>query len=202
MKFESVNGCPRALVLIIGDLLERAKDQFNGKLGVERYTKILQSSIQRLYLWDSSCCVYPDGNPLWVHVAEAFRHACILRALRLLDVTETAEALRIQESVTAILDSIAEIPAENPLIELMVLPIFMAGADCLSPHSRHYILMRLAEIKARSEMSNAAPVEILNKVWKARAGQKKHDKSNVPWMSFVSSSFPRFAYLPIFLLMF
>jgi hypothetical protein len=190
MKFESVNGCPRELVLIIGNVLERAKSHANGEYGVEQYIAILERSIRKLYLWNSSSCIFPDDNPLWMHVAEAFRHACILRALRLLDITESAEAARIQESVAAILDAVAEIPSESSLIELMVLPLFMAGADSLAPHSRHYIILRLSEIKARSEMSNAAPIDLLKEVWKCRARQAKHDRSNVPWMKFVSSYLP------------
>jgi hypothetical protein len=200
MKFELVNGCPRELVLIIGDVLEHAKSHAHGKLGAEQYIEILRSSIRKLYLWNSSRCIFPDDNPLWIPVAEAFRHACILRALRLLDVTESAEADRIQESVTATLDSVAQIPSDSFLIELMVLPLFMAGADCLSPHSRHYVLLRLSEIKARSEMSNAAPMDLLKAVWDGRARQPKHDRRNVPWMEFVSSYPTSFAHHQIVLL--
>ncbi|KAJ5092076.1 fungal-specific transcription factor domain-containing protein [Penicillium alfredii] len=188
LRFEAVNGCPRELVLIIGKLLEQAKAHASGKLGVRQYVDMLQHSIHRLYLWDSSRCIYPDDNPLWISVAEAFRHACILRALRLLDVTEPAHEPRIQESVTAILDSVANVPGESPLIELMILPLFMAGADCLSPHSRHYILLRFSEIKARSEMSNTAPRTLLEKVWQEREKRPKRDQSNVPWMFFTYDS--------------
>jgi hypothetical protein len=62
----------------------------------------------------------------------------------------------------------------------------MAGADSLSPHSRHYVLLRLAEIQAKSEMGIAAPYSLLEKVWESRARQSEHDQSNVPWMDFVS----------------
>lgn len=94
--------------------------------------------------------------------------------------------MRIQTSVTAILDSLAHIPGTNPLIEINVMPLFMAGADSLSPHSRHYVLLRLTEIQARAEMGMAAPQSLLEKVWEARARQPEHDHSNVPWMDFVS----------------
>jgi hypothetical protein len=186
LRFEAVNGCPRELVLIIGNLLDAAKAHTSGSLGVKRYLDTLQSSVDKLYTWDSSRPMYPDDDPLWLSVAEAFRHACILRALRLLDVTESAEEPRIQESVNAILDAAANIPGESPLIELMVLPLFMAGADCISPHSRHYVLLRIAEIKARSEMSNTAPKRLLEKVWDARNQQAPYERTNVPWMFYVS----------------
>lgn len=76
----------------------------------------------------------------------------------------------------------------------MVLPLFMAGADNMSAHSRHYVILRLEHIKARSEMGNTAPQTLLEKVWNARSEQEKHDTSNIPWMSFVSAliEFPPF----------
>lgn len=190
LKFEAVNGCPRELVLIIGAALEGAKLQARGQLGMEQYLATLRDSIRKLYLWDSSNCTYPDDNSLWLSVAECFRHACVLRALRLLNITESAEERRIQNSVTAILNAVSTIPGNSPLIELMVLPLFMAGADCLSPHSRHYILLRLAEIKARSEMNNMVPKQLLERVWEERTRQPKHNRKNVPWMDFVNTPSP------------
>ncbi|KAJ5882348.1 fungal-specific transcription factor domain-containing protein [Penicillium soppii] len=184
LKFEAVNGCPREIVLIIGEVLQGAKSQASSQLGMEQYLYTLRESIRRLYLWDSSNCTYPDDNSLWLSVAECFRHACVLRALRLLNVTESAEEPQIQNSVTAILNAVATIPGNSPLIELMVLPLFMAGADCLSPHSRHYILLRLAEIKVRSEMNNTVPKQLLEKVWEKRRQQPRHNRKNVPWMDF------------------
>jgi hypothetical protein len=186
LRFEEVNGCPRELVLIIGEILEHAKAHSSGRLSTEEYNTQVQELIQKIYSWDSSRCFFPSEDPLWRCVAEAFRHTCILRAWRLLDPTEPASTMRIQKSVTAILDSLAHIPGTNPLIEINVMPLFMAGADSLSPHSRHYVLLRLTEIQARAEMGMAAPQSLLEKVWQARARQPEHDHSNVPWMDFVS----------------
>jgi hypothetical protein len=104
-----------------------------------------------------------------MHVAKAFRHAYILKALRLLDITESAEVAQIQELVAAILDVVIEIPLESSLIELIVLPLFIAGVNSLALYSRHYIILRLLEIKARLEMSNAALIDLLKEVWKCRA---------------------------------
>ncbi|KAJ5938210.1 fungal-specific transcription factor domain-containing protein [Penicillium verhagenii] len=188
LRFESVNGCPRDLVLLIGEALEHAKARSIGRLNAKEYSDRLHSLINRFYLWDKSRCFYPNNDPLWLDVVEAYRHTCILRTRRLLDEKESAAEPFIQASVTAILDSIANIPNSSPLIELLVLPLFIAGADCLSPHSRHYILLRLADIKARSEMSISAPQTLLEKVWHARAQKPTHDQSNVPWMLFTHSS--------------
>ncbi|KAJ5204223.1 fungal-specific transcription factor domain-containing protein [Penicillium cinerascens] len=188
LRFESVNGCPREIVFIIGEILERAKAHSSGRLEATEYEELLQGLVLKLYHWDSSRCFYPSDDPLWLSVAEAFRHTCILRSLRLLDATESAAEARIQESVAAILDSLANIPGSSALVELSVMPLFMAGADCLSPHSRHYILLRLAEINGRSEMGIEGPKTLLEKVWRARAQQPKHDRSNVPWMLFTHNS--------------
>ncbi|OQD76495.1 hypothetical protein PENDEC_c004G02412 [Penicillium decumbens] len=182
LRFESVNGCPREIVLMIGEILEQAKAHTGGSLEATEYEKSLHKLVRKLYLWDSSRCFYPSDDPLWLSVAGAFRHACILRTWRLLDATKSADEAHIQKSVTSILDSLANIPGSSPLIELLVMPLFMAGADCLSPHSRHYILLRLEEINGRSEMGIAAPRTLLEKVWHARAQRPKHDQSNVPWM--------------------
>jgi len=172
---------------MIGEILEQAKAHTGGSLEATEYEKSLHKLVRKLYLWDSSRCFYPSDDPLWLSVAGAFRHACILRTWRLLDATESAAEAHIQKSVTSILDSLANIPGSSPLIELLVMPLFMAGADCLSPHSRHYILLRLAEINGRSEMGIAAPRTLLEKVWHARAQRPKHDQSNMPWMLLVSS---------------
>lgn len=119
-------------------------------------------------------------------MSNAFRHACILRAWRLLDPSESASEPRIRDSVSEILDSVANIPSSSPLLELMVLPLFLAGADSLVAHSRHYVILRFEQIKARSEIGNMAFLTLLEKVWNARAEQPKHDTSNIPWMKFVS----------------
>lgn len=186
LRFEAVNGCPRDIVLIIAAILECAKAYSSGKLEYTEFYNTIRESIRKLYLWDGSRCFFPDESTIWVSVSNAFRHACILRAWRLLDPSEPPSEPRIRDSVLEILDSVANIPSTSPLIELMVLPLFMAGADSLSAHSRHYVILRLEQIKGRSEMGNAAPLTLLEKVWHARSEQAQHDTSNIPWMSFVS----------------
>lgn len=188
LRFEAVNGCPRDIVLIIAAILECAKAYSSGKVGHTEFYNTIRESIRKLYLWDGSRCFFPDESTTWVSVSNAFRHACILRAWRLLDPSEPPSEPRIRDSVLEILDSVANIPSTSPLIELMVLPLFMAGADSLSAHSRHYVILRLEQIKARSEMGNAAPLTLLQKVWHARAEQAQHDTSNIPWMNFASNS--------------
>ncbi|KAJ5839887.1 uncharacterized protein N7525_005075, partial [Penicillium rubens] len=184
LKFERVNGCPREIFLIIGNVMEHAKAHATGKMGTAEYERLLNACRYELYSWSLKPDRYPNDNPRWPAVAEAFRHACILHTSRLLDMAQPAEAPIIQKSVTAILDSLAEIPADCRLIELVVMPIFMAGADALSPYARHYLLLRFDHIRSHGGVSSEMSVSLLKSVWNARGRQAKHDSRNIPWVWF------------------
>ncbi|KAJ5598894.1 hypothetical protein N7510_011844 [Penicillium lagena] len=184
-KFERVNGCPRDLFLILGNVLDYAKALAAGEIQKSQYEQLLLASRARFETWELEHSLYPNDDPRWVAVAEAFRHACILHTSRLLDVTEPSETPAIQRSVTAILNAASEIPSDCGLIELLVMPLFLAGVDTLEAHARHYVLIRLDDIKSRAGFGNATPVALLNIVWDARRNQPRNDPSNVPWMQFV-----------------
>lgn len=186
IKFEQVNGCPRALFLIMGSVLEHAKAHSAGQIADAQYETLLEAARQSLYSWRTTSFSYPSDDSRWYAVAEAFRHACILHTSRLLDATQPAEAPNIQQSVTAILDAAAEIPSDCYLQELLVMPLFIAGTDTLSAHARHYVLLRLEHIKLRAGFGNPLPNSLLKSVWDARANQPKKDHGNIPWMRFVS----------------
>lgn len=188
LKFERVNGCPRDMFLIMGNVIEHAKAHATGKIETPEYERLLTAYRYQLYSWRLKTDSYPNDDPRWPAVAEAFRHACILHTSRLLDVAQPAEAPMIQNSVTAILDSLAEIPAECRLIELVVMPLFMAGADALSPYARHYILLRFDHIRAHGGVSNHVSISLLKSVWNGRGRQAKHDSSNIPWVWFTRDS--------------
>jgi hypothetical protein len=87
--------------------------------------------------------------------------------------------------VVGILDAAAGLPATSPLAKRLLLPLFMAGADSLSPHQRHYTLIRIQEIQKQTNFRITAP-DLLEKVWKARAEQDNDDRTDVPWMEYVS----------------
>ncbi|CAG8899446.1 unnamed protein product [Penicillium egyptiacum] len=188
LKFERVNGCPREIFLIIGNVMEHAKAHATGKMETAEYERLLNACRYELYSWSLKPDRYPNDDPRWPAVAETFRHACILHTSRLLDMTQSAEAPIIQNSVTAILDSLAEIPADCRLIELVVMPIFMAGADALSPYARHYVLLRFDHIKSHGGVTSEMSVSLLKSVWDARGRQAKHDSSNIPWVWFTRHS--------------
>ncbi|KAJ6188779.1 hypothetical protein N7519_003687 [Penicillium mononematosum] len=188
LKFERVNGCPREIFLITGNVIEYAKAHATGKMETAEYERLLNACRYELYSWRLKPDRYPNDNPRWPAVAEAFRHACILHTSRLLDMAQPAEAPIIQNSVTAILDSLAEIPADCRLIELVVMPIFMAGTDALSPYARHYVLLRFDHIRSHGGVTSQMSVSLLKSVWDARGRQAKHDSSNIPWVWFTRDS--------------
>jgi hypothetical protein len=97
-----------------------------------------------------------------------------------------AEAAVIQDSVTAILD--ADSGIHTGPIELVILPLFIAGADCISRHSRHYVILRLDGISAISGFSTELPKMLLRQVWDARSRQAKRECENILWTAFVSRS--------------
>ncbi|KAK9854433.1 hypothetical protein MYU51_004483 [Penicillium brevicompactum] len=184
IEFEQVNGCPRKLFLLMGRILEHGKAHSEGGLNDSQLRCLLESARFELYTWNANDGKYPDNDKRWMAIAEAFRHACILYTSRLIDMGQPAESAIIQISVTAILDHVAEIPADCYLLELLVMPLFIAGADALSPYTRHYVIMRLDNIKAMAGVGNELIRVLLKSVWDARGNQKKHDKSNIPWMWF------------------
>ncbi|KAL4899624.1 hypothetical protein BDW74DRAFT_189005 [Aspergillus multicolor] len=181
-RFELVNGCPREIFLIIGRALEKAKEYKNGWTTEEDFRSTLLLANQELYSWDPKRKVYPSSDSRWMSVAVAFQFACILHVHRLLDPLRPANSPEIQEAVMMILDATADIPADSTLIELLILPLFMAGADSLSRHSQYYVLARLREIERRSEIRNPVPADLLQKVWTARSAQDGLD--NVSWRDF------------------
>ncbi|KAL2846593.1 fungal-specific transcription factor domain-containing protein [Aspergillus pseudodeflectus] len=189
-KFEQVNGCPRDLFLMVGDALEYAKSRAMGRIDRRQYKQLLLGVQLRMYAWQLSDWAFPDGGDgddgdnrnCWAAVGESFRHAFILYTSRLLAPERPAEAAVIQDSVTAILDAVSGI--HTGPIELVILPLFIAGADCISRHSRHYVILRLDGISAISGFSTELPKMLLRQVWDARSRQAKRECENILWTAF------------------
>jgi len=76
-----------------------------------------------------------------------------------------ADSLEVQRSVVGILDAAAGLPGSTPLAKRLLLLLFMAGADSLSLHQRHYTLIRIQEIQSQTNFRITA-LDILEKVWK------------------------------------
>ncbi|KAL2856438.1 fungal-specific transcription factor domain-containing protein [Aspergillus pseudoustus] len=185
-RFELVNGCPREIFLIIGRVLDKAKEYKMGWTTDEDFRSTLMSAKFELHAWDAKSKTYPSSDPRWISVAIAFQFACILHIHRLLNPSQPASSPEIQTAVHEILDATADIPSDCTLIELMILPLFMAGADSLSRHSQYYVLARFREIERRSEMRNPVPADLLKQVWAARAAQgASHEhEGNISWRDF------------------
>jgi hypothetical protein len=187
-RFELVNGCPREIFLIIGAVLDKAKEYKMGWTSDEDFRSTLMSAKFELHAWDPKDKTYPSSDPRWISVAIAFQYACILHVHRLLDPSQPASSPEIQAAVVKTLDATAEIPSECSLIELLILPLFMAGADSLSRHSQYYVLSRFREIERRSEMRNPVPADLLKQVWAAREAETSAagHEGNISWRDFVS----------------
>ncbi|KAL3477449.1 fungal-specific transcription factor domain-containing protein [Aspergillus californicus] len=182
--FELVNGCPREIFLIIGGALDKAKEYKLGWINEDDFRSTLLSAKHELYSWDSKTKTYPSLDARWMSVAVAFQFACILHVHRLLDPLQPANAPEIQAAVAKILDETAGISADCTLIELLIMPLFMAGADSLSPHSQYYVLSRFREIERRSGMRNPVPTDLLEQVWAVRAAQGPGQDQNISWRDF------------------
>ncbi|KAL4933268.1 uncharacterized protein BDV17DRAFT_105561 [Aspergillus undulatus] len=182
--FELVNGCPREIFLIIGRVMDKAKEFKHGRTTKDDFRFTLSSANRELRSWDPTSKTYPSSDPRWLSVAVSFQFACILHVHRLLDPLQPANTPEIQAAVAKILDATADIPADCTLIELLIMPLFMAGADSLSRHSQYYVLVRLTEIERRSEMRNRVPEVLLKKVWAARSAQQSGNEENISWREF------------------
>ncbi|KAL4955195.1 fungal-specific transcription factor domain-containing protein [Aspergillus filifer] len=183
-RFELVNGCPREIFLIIGRALDKAKEYKHGWATDDDFRSTLLLANHELYSWNPNSKKYPSSDPRWLSVAVAFQFACILHVHRLLEPLQPASSPEIQAAVAKILDSTADIPADCSLIELLIMPLFIAGADSLSRHSQYYVLARLREIEGRSEMRNRVPHDLLTKVWAARSAQTAGMEENISWRDF------------------
>ncbi|KAI9370705.1 fungal-specific transcription factor domain-containing protein [Aspergillus egyptiacus] len=182
--FELVNGCPREIFLIIGRALDKAKEYKLGWTTDDDFRSTLLFAKHELYSWDPKAKTYPSSDSCWLSLAVAFQFACVLHILRLLDPAQPASSVEIQAPVNRILDATADIPVDSTLSELLIMPLFMAGADALSRHSQYYVLARFREIERRSEMRNPVPADLLKKVWAARAAQEPDNEENISWREF------------------
>jgi hypothetical protein len=187
--FERVNGIPRGMVLIMGSLLWDAKHHEAGELAEDQYVHKLNGALDSLKEFDvNEERQYPDNELGWDSIAESFRHACILRVLRLLDPFRPPHDDEIQLHVMTVLEATAEIPNESRLIELLIMPIFIAGTDTIEKHSRRYVINVIDTIWARSGMANSTPKNILLKLWDERDNQDEGDDTYVSWTKYVRTS--------------
>ncbi|PCD29819.1 hypothetical protein FGRA07_10823 [Fusarium graminearum] len=184
LSLHTLVGCPPVIFSKIGQALEGGKSYRAGDLPLEKFEKLLDSAEKFLRGWDPEQAVYPTAHQEWRQLAEAYRHACLLRILRFPDpFAVSCDDSRIKASVTAILDICATMPSNSVFYKRLLFPLFLAGADNCSPHQTHYISLCIDNIKSSTGFQHLAMTEVLAKVWEARR-TNPHGWSNVPWMEY------------------
>ncbi|KAK7419469.1 hypothetical protein QQZ08_010839 [Neonectria magnoliae] len=188
LSLHTLVGCPPVIFHRIGQVLQAGKMYLKGSLQLDQFRLVLDDAERFLRGWDPNQAVYPTGHPEWKHLAEAYRHACLLRVLRFPDpFALSCEDDRIKASVTAILDVCAAVPRDSVFYKRLLFPLFLAGADTSSLHQTHYASWCVGEIKHATGFQHPAMTEMLTKVWEERQANR-NGWSNVPWMEFVSHS--------------
>ncbi|KAF2120326.1 fungal-specific transcription factor domain-containing protein [Lophiotrema nucula] len=180
-------GCPPDIFSIIGQTLSAGKKFWNGELNVEDFQTILDQLLPQLRTWDPSKGPYPSDDREWTILADAYRHAAILRIWRFPDTwVIPCSDERIRASVTAILDASAAIPWHSPYFKRLLFPLFVAGADTDSPHQQRYVSLCIDHIRESTGFTYESLYELLNKTWDDRS--RSDGKLNVPWFEYTCSA--------------
>ncbi|SPO06752.1 uncharacterized protein DNG_09446 [Cephalotrichum gorgonifer] len=185
--FHSFIGCPPVIFSRIGQVLQAGKGFLAGTLSLTDFQQILRSAENFFRGWDPEQATYPTEDPEWGQLAEAFRHACLLRILRFPDAfAVSCNDPTIQTSVSAILDVCAKMPRDSVFYKRLLFPVFLAGADTSSPHQMHYAGWCVNEIKHSTKFQHPAMTDMLTRVWEQRQNSGS-GMMNVPWMEFTCS---------------
>jgi hypothetical protein len=186
LSLHTLVGCPPVIFFKIGQVLEGGKLYLADDLTLQQFQKLLDSTETFLRGWDPGQAVYPTAHREWRQLAEAYRHACLLRIMRFPDTFAVpCDDPRIKASVTTILDICAAMPSDSVFYKRLLFPLFLAGADTCSPHQMHYASLCIDNIKRSTGFQHPAMTEVLTKVWEERR-TNPHGWSNVPWMEYVS----------------
>lgn len=180
----SLVGCPAEVFLAIGDTLALGKDYRAQELEEEVFQLALDDTLLKLQAWDPLTAQYPNADPEWIHLADAYRHMAILRVLRFPDPFSTpCSNHRIRASVDAILDATTLISRLSPYFKRLLFPLFVAGADTASPHQQQYVIMCVERIKEMTGVTYHSVTELLENTWKDRMASD--GLRNVPWQEYV-----------------
>jgi uncharacterized protein YcaQ len=149
----------------MGQVLDAGKSYLAGDVSRERFEQVLETAERILQNWDAEQAAYPTVHHEWRQLAEAHRHACILRVMRLADLFAiSCDDPRIQISVAAILDICAAIPRDNVFYRRLLIPLLLARANTRSPHQMHYASLCIEDIKRATGFRYPAMTE----VWEER----------------------------------
>ncbi|KAM0312535.1 hypothetical protein ACHAPQ_012208 [Fusarium lateritium] len=191
LSLHTLVGCPPIIFFKIGQVLEAGKEFLAGDLPLEGFERLLDGAERFFRGWDPDQAVYPTAHQEWRQLAEAYRHACLLRVMRFPDAFAiSCDDPRIKASVAAVFDICATMPRDSVFYKRLLFPLFLAGADTCSPHQIHYASWCISEIKHSTGFEHPAMTEVLTKVWEARR-TNPHGWSNIPWMEFTCSELLR-----------
>ncbi|RDW88299.1 hypothetical protein BP6252_00331 [Coleophoma cylindrospora] len=157
--FELITGCNKSLFILVGDIVSQEQSYLRGSVSRSIFERFLQRKEAELRAWREEPTSHPNLNAglPWKHLSETIRHACILRLLRLPDLSlRSPHAPEIQASVQQILNSASEIPSANPLAKRLLFSLSLAAADALTPHERHYCTLRIGEVQTQTGFSAQA----------------------------------------------
>ncbi|KAH7257863.1 fungal-specific transcription factor domain-containing protein [Fusarium tricinctum] len=188
LSLHTLVGCPPSLFYEIGQVLEAGKANLAGDIPLEQFKDVLQKAEKFFRTWDPEQVVYPTSHGEWKHLADAYRHACLLRIMRFPDpLALSCEDTRIKASVSAILDICAAIPRDSTFYKRLLFPLFLAGADTCSPHQIHYASWCISGIKEATGFQHPALTKVLARVWDERQGTDAQCLTNVSWTEFTCS---------------
>ncbi|KAF2757789.1 hypothetical protein EJ05DRAFT_493356 [Pseudovirgaria hyperparasitica] len=180
-------GCPTEIFLVHSEVLCGGKAWLAGQLHPVAFQRRLEALEQQLRDFDVTTADYPSDDPSWASLAEAFRHATLLRIARFPNsFSIPCDADLIKSSVSAILDTAASIPVDSAIYKRLVFPLFMAAVETSSKHQLHYARICLENCRKATEIKQPAMCNILDKVWDVR--QITDGKRNVPWMEYTCSA--------------
>lgn len=170
----------------IGKVLSAGKSYLEEDVSQQEFETLLRQAENFLRAWSPDDEAFPSAATAWRLLADAYRHACLLRVLRFPDqMALSCEHPSIVESVTAILHACAELQEhEMKFQKRLLFPLFMAGADTSSRLLQDYVGLRIAAIYASSGFEQEAVMTVLQKVWAERR-VNSNGWNNVPWMEYV-----------------
>lgn len=186
-SFHTLVGCPPAVFHRIGEVIAAAKRHQAKSISLNDFEQVLQDAevfFRNIRLEELD---YPSPDTEWRDLADAYRHACLLRVIRWpVTFSIPCESDKVKVSVSAILDASSRIPMSSPFHKRLLFPLFLAAVDTSTGHQMHYATLCIQQIKRSTGFEHAAMTEVLEKVWEARAN---HTRAwpNIPWMEFVST---------------
>lgn len=125
-------------------------------------------------------------EPTLIALAEAYRAAALIHLYRTLrlhlpDLTPTLE-FKISQVVQTMIECLETMPAGCLPECTLLFPLFMAGGEARNLDHIRIIRQRLVDVLESRHFRNVkAALEVLDEVWKVRAGFREDGPANVDW---------------------